>query len=146
MPPFTNAVKSERPEKQMAKRVCKWCNKEMGEKEVVGSGVTEGICKECHAKEIARLKKPADYDNQVNSYVETLNKSKAGELPKWGDQTQFEVAMEDLKNLAGGNWEAKSKLEPSGALSQVAEHYHKGWKKEDFANLYDDILKKTKED
>ena len=44
-------------EKQTAKRICAWCKKELGEKEVVGSNLTEGICEECYDKEVARLEK-----------------------------------------------------------------------------------------
>jgi len=50
--PFTNASKPKDPE-QMAKRICAWCKKELGEKEVVGSAQTNGICEECLAKESA---------------------------------------------------------------------------------------------
>ena len=47
-------------EMHTAKRICGWCKKELGEKEVVGSNVTDGICQECHDKEIAGLSKGPD--------------------------------------------------------------------------------------
>lgn len=47
LPSFTNAVKSERPEKKMVKRICAWCQKEMGEIEAEGGEVTHGMCEKC---------------------------------------------------------------------------------------------------
>ncbi|HEX7586553.1 MAG TPA: hypothetical protein VF390_02890 [Patescibacteria group bacterium] len=54
LPPFTNAIKSERPEKKMIKRICAWCNKELGEKEAEGEGATHGICPECAEKNFGK--------------------------------------------------------------------------------------------
>lgn len=87
---------------------------------------------------------PEGYSDQVDAYVSTH--AKADELPKWGEKTQFEAAMEDLNNLADGNWDSDSIIDAGTPLSAVAEHYHKGWTQEDFAKLRDDIVEKTTEE
>lgn len=57
LPPFANATQPEKPiqpEKKMIKRICAWCNKEMGEKEAEGEGATHGICPECAEKNFGK--------------------------------------------------------------------------------------------
>ncbi len=89
--------------------------------------------------------KPPNYNEVLSTYIQTFNKSKSGELPIWGDKTQFEVSMDDLKNLAEGNLQAESKMDVGSTIAQVAEYYHKGWKQEDFANLYKEVNAKNQE-
>jgi hypothetical protein len=56
--------KGEQTERKMTKRVCAWCQKNMGEKEGDG-GVTHGICEDCAAKMEKELE---DLKSQKNSH------------------------------------------------------------------------------